>query len=54
MITKLPGVAPFYEGWRFTNDRLMERSSRREPDRLAEAGSFPTVVMFAWQKGRPG
>jgi uncharacterized damage-inducible protein DinB len=32
MITKLQNVAPFYEGWRFTNDRLIERI-----DKLSDA-----------------
>ena len=34
MITKLQNVAPFYEGWRFTNDRLIERIGTLSPEQL--------------------
>jgi uncharacterized damage-inducible protein DinB len=34
MITKLQNVAPFYEGWRFTNDRLIERIGTLSPEEL--------------------
>jgi len=34
MITKLQNVAPFYEGWRFLNDRLIERIGKLSADEL--------------------
>ena len=34
MITKLQNVAPFYEGWRFTNDRLIQRIAKLSAEEL--------------------
>src|SRR3982074_1350196 len=34
MITKLQNAAPFYEGWRFTNDRLIQRIARLSAEEL--------------------
>ena len=35
MNTKLQNVAPFYEGWRFANERLSERIGALSPEQLA-------------------
>src|SRR3982074_3663444 len=34
MITKLQNAAPFYEGWRFTNDRLIQRIGKLSAEEL--------------------
>ena len=34
MTTKLQNVAPFYEGWQFTNQRMIERIGALSPEQL--------------------
>jgi hypothetical protein len=38
MIAKLQNVAPFYEGWRFTNHRLIKRVGQLSAYHCAEIG----------------
>src|ERR1700682_2726963 len=37
MVTIPQSVAPFYDGWRFANDRLIERTAPPPPEQLAPA-----------------
>jgi uncharacterized damage-inducible protein DinB len=54
MITEAKSLAPFYEGWGYANERLMERIGTLSPEQLAlraSPGHWPIWATVAHQAG---